>query len=284
MKFGLTLGGGGARGAAHVGVISELERLGLRPDLITGASIGSLIGALYAAGKTAAQLTDLLEHIGISQLFSMPGNTSSLMSNNKLEKIMEEAIGRISFAELQIPLALVTVDLVERKIIVLDEGDLISAVLASMALPVVLPPVERDGRLLIDGGVLNNVPFDVARARGATFVLAVDLTNTAPFGTPAPTTPATGGVIERMLSFTQRQRTWQILSTVTDIITGNSLNVRLAISQPELLLRPELGSIGLFDFHRWEEGVAAGKTAVAAHEETLRALLQEKQDEVWREP
>lgn len=271
-RFGLALGGGGARGGAHAGVIVELERLGLRPDLITGASMGGLIGALYAAGQTPAQISHFLEAFSITQLFSMPGSAPAVMGSIKIEKMLEETLGRIQFSDLSIPLAVATVDLVARKEVILDEGDLISAVLATMALPVALPPVERDGRLLIDGGVLNNVPFDVARARGATYVLAVDLTNTAPFGAPAPPTPTAGGVIERMLSFTQRQRTWQVLSTVTDIITGNSLNVRLAVSQPDLLLRPDLGTIGLFDFHRWEEAIEAGRTAVLGHERSLREL------------
>jgi NTE family protein len=144
-----------------------------------------------------------------------------------------------------------------------------------MSIPVLLPPIERDGLVLIDGGILNNVPFDVARARGATYVIAMDLTNTAPFGTGddeddnlyAPTT-----MLERALAMTRRRRTWQILSTTTDIISSRSLSARLAISQPELIIRPEMGTMGLFDFHRWQEGIERGRQAVLEVEDELVAL------------
>ncbi|RMG96261.1 MAG: hypothetical protein D6706_10585 [Chloroflexi bacterium] len=262
MKIGLALGGGGARGAAHIGVLRELERLGVRPSLITGTSIGGLIGALVAAGLGIDEVTAVFQKLNIAQMYALPGSAPALSGNTKVEKLLEETLGRITFADLKIPLAVVTTDLVSRKEVILDEGDVITAVLATIAIPLLLPPVEHNGMVLVDGGVLNNTPFDIARARGATFVIAVDLTNTAPYGTQDDNTPPPTGVVGRALAMTQRRPTWQILSTVTDIITAKSLNARLAISQPEILLRPQMGTIGLFDFHRWEEGIAAGETAV----------------------
>ncbi|MBK9613740.1 patatin-like phospholipase family protein [Candidatus Amarobacter glycogenicus] len=115
-------------------------------------------------------------------MFALPANSFSLASNNKLAKLLEQTIGRLHFADLQIPLAVTATDIRRHKLVVLDDGDLISAVLATSALPIVLPPVERNGLVLIDGGLLNNVPFDVAYARGAMHVLAVDLTNAAEYG------------------------------------------------------------------------------------------------------
>ncbi|KAA3664748.1 MAG: hypothetical protein DWQ04_04155 [Chloroflexi bacterium] len=264
-KFGLTLGGGGARGAAHIGVIAELEQVGVYPDLITGTSIGGMIGALLAAGFNAEQLAEFFEKLSIAGMYSLPGTLPAFSNNNKIEKLLQEMIGGITFADLNIPLAIVATDVVQRKPVILDEGDLITAVLATIALPLVLPPVERDGHTLVDGGIMNNVPFDVARARGANFVLAIDLTNTAPYGTTTQNVPTTGNVLERVLNITQRNRTWQMLSTVVDIVTAQSLNTRMAISQPEILLQPDLGTIGILDFHRWEEGVEVGKTAVLPH-------------------
>ena len=155
----------------------------------------------------------------------------------------------------------------------LDEGGLISAVLATIAIPIVLPPVEREGQVLVDGGLLNNTPFDIARARGATAVIAVDLSHSAPYGTSTVDAPPPFGVIAKALALTQRRRTWQIMSTVADIITAQSFNARLAISQPDVLLRPYLGSIGLFDFHRWQEGIEAGRTAVREAETQLLELV-----------
>jgi NTE family protein len=264
MKIGLTLGGGAARGSAHIGVLLELEALDIRPNLITGTSIGGMMGALLAMGLSVAEITAFFASLSVSSMFQLTKRTTPAMTGmQKIEKLLVETLnGRPTFADLKIPLAVVTTDLVHRQVVILDDGDLISAVLATIAIPLVFPPVERGEHVLVDGGLLNNTPFDVARARGATFVIAVDLTNTAPFGTPVPPDKSGTGMVERMLVKTQQGRTWQIVSAVTDIITTQSFNARLAVSRPDVLLRPKLDTIGLFDFHRMEDGIMAGRTAV----------------------
>lgn len=272
MKIGLALGGGGARGAAHIGVLMELERLGIRPSLITGTSIGGLVGALYAAGLTTEEMTAFAEKITISKMYGFPGSAPALTGNSKIEQLLEDTIGRPTFAALKIPLAMVTTDLVSRKEVVLDEGDVITAVLATIAIPILFPPVEMDNLVLADGGILNNTPFDVARARGATYVIAVDLSNTAPYGTPGEPAPPPTGVLAKALALTQRRKTWQIMSVVADMITAQTLDKHLAVSRPELLLRPNMGSIGLFDFHRLDDGIEAGRTAVREAEEQLAVI------------
>lgn len=272
MKIGLALGGGGARGAAHVGALMALDRLGVRPDLITGTSIGGLVGALVAAGLRPADLVAFFQKISLGQMYGLPGNAPGFSSTSKIEKLLVDTIGRVTFADLQIPLAVVATDLVNRKVVILDEGDVITAVLATIAIPIVFPPVERDGMVLVDGGLLNNLPFDIARARGATFVIAVDLSNSAPFGTPSEPAPPASGIIERALALTQRQHTWQVLSTITDIITAQSFKARMAIAPPEILLRPDMSTIGIFDFHRLDEGIKVGETAVQAAEQQIQDL------------
>lgn len=274
-KLGIAFGGGGARGAAHVGVMMELKRLGIKPDLVTGTSIGGLVAAMVASGISTDDMAAFFEEISLTHLYSLPTSIPALSHNSKLQRIIRQTLQAETFADLELPLAVVTVDLISRKEMILDEGDLLSAVLATMSIPVLLPPIERDGLILIDGGILNNVPFDVARARGSTYVIAIDLTNTAPFGTSddeddAFHTPIT--MLERALAMTRRRRTWQILSTTTDIISSRSLSARLAISQPELIIRPEMGTMGLFDFHRWQEGIERGRQAVLDVEDELVAL------------
>lgn len=260
-KIGLALGGGGARGAAHIGVLIELEQLGIRPDLIVGTSIGGMLGALYAAGLTTDELTLFFTKLNLSQLYTLPGSSAALTGTVKIEKLLENTIGRPTFDQLKYPLAVVTCDLVSRKVVVLDEGDVITAVLSTIAIPLLFPPVEKNGMALVDGGLMNNTPFDIALARGAAHTIAVDLTRSAPYGTPVDNTPPPGGVLERALSLTQRQKTWQVLTAVLDIITTQTMPARLTIGQPDVFLRPDLGTIGIFDFHRWQEGIEAGRTA-----------------------
>lgn len=275
MKIGLALGGGGARGAAHIGVLMELERLGIRPHLITGTSIGGMIGALLAAGQTMAETNAFFQKLNISKLYGLPGSAPALTGSSKIELLLEETLGRPTFADLSIPLAVVTSDLVTRKEVILDEGDVVTAVLATIAIPILFPPVEIGDLVLADGGILNNTPFDIARARGATYVIAVDLSNTAPFGTPDEPAPAPTGVVAKALALTQRRKTWQIMSVVADIITAQTLQKHLAVSRPELLLQPHMGSIGLFDFHRMEDGIKAGQTAVREAEDQLAVISKQ---------
>lgn len=272
MKIGLALGGGGARGAAHIGVLMELERLGIRPNLITGTSIGGLVGALYASGLTCNDLIDFFREMNVSSMYSFAGSAPALAGVNKIEQHLESFIGRPKFSELGIPLAVVTTDLVSRKEVILDEGDVITAVLATIAIPILFPPVEMEDMVLTDGGILNNTPFNTARARGATYVIAVDLSKTAPYGTPGEPAPTPAGVLGKALALTRQRKTWQLMSVVTDIITAQTLQKHLAISRPEVLLQPHMGSIGLFDFHRLDEGVEAGRTAVREAEDRLSVI------------
>lgn len=272
-KIGFALGGGGGRGSAHIGALLELERLGIRPQLITGTSIGGLLGALYAAGLDATGLAEFFHQLQVDKLYALPGSSASLAHNNKLEKLLEETIGRLHFNDLSIPLAVTATDLRRRKLVVLDEGDLISAILATTALPIVLPPVLRHDLVLVDGGLLNNVPFDVAYARGATHVLAVDLSNAAPYGGMSDVaSPASR--FARYWQTTRLFGTWQVLNAIVDIITEQSLQTRLALTEPDVLVRPFIDTIGILDFHRLDDGILAGRTAVQEVEETLLSLFQ----------
>ena len=124
------------------------------------------------------------------------------------------------------------------------------------------------GKTLIDGGVLNNTPFNVARDRGADIVLAVDLANSAPYGTPVQA-PRRSNLLARLLSRAQRDPMYQAVSTLADILTYQNVVEHLEESPPDLLLRPEIGTIGLFDFHLLNEGIDIGRKAAKDQEKTL---------------
>ncbi|MCP4360850.1 MAG: hypothetical protein GY796_22815 [Chloroflexi bacterium] len=272
MKIGYALGGGGARGAAHIGVLLELEQLGVRPDLVVGTSIGGLVGALLAAGLPAAGMLAFYQQLNLEQVYR-PARVRepALISNRRVESLLEAAIGRPSFADLQMPLAVMATDLVSRKEVILQEGDVITAVMATIAIPVALPPVELDDMVLVDGGVKNNTPFNIARQLGADYVLAVDLTNTEPYAPDLR--PRRGGPLAKALELAQQHNLWWVLVATLDVITTQNMEKYLAENPPDLLLQPEIGTIGLFDFHRWQEGVSAGRTAVWEVEHLLEEII-----------
>lgn len=275
-KFALTLGGGGARGAVHIGIWLEMEEMGLRPQLITGTSIGGIIGGLIACGLSGTDLVEFYKKLDIGKLFSLPLGKPAITDNKKLENLLEGTIGRPTFAETQIPLALVATDLVARREVILDEGDLISAMLATSAFPIVLPPVERNDLILVDGGILNNVPFDIARARGATTVLAVTLSNSAPYGSDTEYPPTTSRrLLNRVLSVAEKTGVWQVASAISDILTMRSVETRRGISRPDILLQPYVGNMGLFDFDERDAGIATGRAAFReAKGAIIRALTE----------
>ena len=204
-KIGLALGGGGAKGAAEVGVLKVLEEAGIHVDYIAGTSIGSIVGGLYAAGYSASELETMFQTQewlslltdrraslsnepyktvdGVTYIFGFPvmdrnSRGFGVMSGGKIEQMIDSMAsvkGCTEFESLRIPFRCVTTDIRNAKEVVLSKGILCKALRASMAIPGIFKPVEHNGRMLVDGGMLNNLPVDVCRQMGADIVIAVDL-------------------------------------------------------------------------------------------------------------
>ena len=174
-KVGLVLSGGSVRGAAHLGVLEVLEREGIRPDYVAGVSAGSVVGAVYCAGLDLDEIKRLALDLHWKKLGRVTRPRLGFLNGTRLEEYLAEIIGHLRFEELEIPLATVAVDIVRGELVVLKEGPVALAVRASCALPGVFTPVERGEQMLVDGGVLNNLPVSVARDMGADYVIAVDL-------------------------------------------------------------------------------------------------------------
>ncbi len=169
-KVALVLGGGGAKGAATVGVLKYIEKSGMPIDMVVGTSIGSIVGGLYCLGYNSEQLDSMFRSQEWADLFA-----GSLMGDS-IVRSLRQMTGRRSFEDLPIPFRCVAVDVKGLREVVLSRGDLAQAMRASMAIPLVFKPVKMDGMVLVDGGVLNNLPVDVAKNMGADIVIAVDLT------------------------------------------------------------------------------------------------------------
>lgn len=176
-KVGLALGSGSARGLAHIGVIKVLVENNIPIDYIAGCSIGSVVGALYAAKKDITYIENLIYSLNKKQALSLIDMAPryGFIKGEKIEKYLEEIIGTKNFYDLKIPFAAVATDLRTAESIVFKNGDLIKAIRSSISIPVAFKPVEYDGRLLTDGGTAMPVPAQVVRSMGAGLVIAVDL-------------------------------------------------------------------------------------------------------------
>jgi NTE family protein len=175
LKVGLALGGGVARGLAHIGVLSVLEEAGVPIDCIAGTSMGAIIGAAYCAGLGINDLHAIAARTGWHNVSSPFPSLNGLIKFSKMEQWIEDNIGEFDVRDLAIPFAAVASDLNSGERVVLWRGRMCAAIRASCSVPGFVPPVETDGRLLVDGGITDNVPADVARMLGADYVIGVDV-------------------------------------------------------------------------------------------------------------
>jgi len=250
-RIGLALGGGAARGWAHLGVLQALDEAGIRPACIAGTSIGSFVGATYASGG----LPDLraavvgLDRRTLRTFLGVALPASRRLDGPFIEALMGRFVRARDVAELPLPFAAVATDLSNAQEVVLREGDLLEAIRASCGVPGLFRPVLRDGRILIDGGLANPVPVNVARVLGADLVIAVDISHHVAEDSPyLPRRRAMPNLREALLSAV----------AVGEVTIGD---LRLKADPPDLLIRPRVGHIRFLDFTRGQEAIEAGYEA-----------------------
>ena len=287
-RIGLALGGGGARGIAHVSVLAKLEELHIPVDCIAGTSMGALVGGLYASGMPVADMRAMVESTDWKRLFddSLARQERSyrrkqddrdslatvgvgigkrglrlspgLLQGERILAMFERNTLGVSaiedFDRLPIPFRAVATDLNTGEAVVLDHGSLAMAMRASMSLPGVFQPVEIDGRVLLDGGLVDQVPVDVVRAMGADVVIAVDV------GTPLETLDRSASLL-------------QVVSQISGMMTtGNTRRQLQTLTDGDVLLVPDLGTaVATGDFDKAREALAIGdRAAAAAHAQLAR--------------
>jgi NTE family protein len=281
---GLALGGGAARGFAHIGVLRRLLAKGIKPNVIAGTSIGAVIGGCYAAGyldeleEWARQLTR--RRIFGYLDFNLGG--SGLIGGSRLAAKLSEELGELTFQDLPIRMSAIATEIGTGHEIWLTRGPLVDAMSASYALPGIFPPVRIGGRWLMDGALVNPLPVSAARAFGAQVVIAVNL-NADNFGRGTiiqdhgpnadddlvRANALHGGLRDRAESMMKRQflgtPTRPGLSTVMieafQVVQDRITRSRLAGDPPDVLINPRLGRINLFDFHRADEIIELGAEA-----------------------
>jgi NTE family protein len=250
-RIGLALGGGAARGFAHIGVIQVLEEAGIRPDLVVGTSAGSLVAALYASGMGGAALARLALHMDESALtdWAFPGR--GLIRGEALARFVRDNTAGRLIEQMTLPLGIVATDLDSGDPILFRVGDTGEAVRASSAVPAMFQPVRIRGREYVDGGLVSPVPVRFARQMGATLVLAVDISQ-SPEGAP------TGDPIRMLLQ--------------TFAIMGKSIN-RLELRDADVVVRPALAGVAGSDFRSRDRALAAGRSAALQALPALRERI-----------
>ncbi len=250
-RIGLALGGGAARGFAHIGVIQALEESGIRPDLVVGTSAGSLVAALYASGLRAAdliRLADAMDEASITD-WAFPGR--GLIRGEALARFVREHTGGKNIEQMPLPLGIVATDLDSGAPILFQRGDAGLAVRASSAVPAVFQPVKIGTREYVDGGLVSPVPVRFARQMGAELVIAVDIS-------AAPEGNATGDPVRMLLQ--------------TFAIMGRSIN-QWELREADLVLRPRLQGVSGADFTARKRVIQAGREAALAALPELHAKV-----------
>ena len=273
---GIALGGGGARGIPHLGVLRVLEREGIPVDLVAGTSIGALVGGAYAAGFSAEEMCAEALALGkiqrIATFFDWWPSLSG-QSGRQVTNYLQTYIGmnRI-FSELALPLTVMAVDMTSGRSVALREGYVVEAQRASMSVPGVFKPVEIGKMRLVDGGILNNVPADVARKMGADVVVAVDVMPA--IGAGLLTHTAEEMTQNRGMSFVTPvvQDLWETLV----VVMANNTERILAEAKTDVLIRPDIpDSVSLFmGFHRVAELIEIGEKATTAVLPKIRAAIE----------
>lgn len=259
-RVGVALGGGGAKGISHIAFLKALDELEVRPAVIAGTSIGAVIGGFYASGISGAGLEDLLKNMGFMELsrlvldFSILSN-SAIFTGKKVEEFLARQIPARTFEEVEIPLKIVATDFWDRREIVFETGSLITAIRASMALPAVFEPVLLNNKVLIDGGAVNPLPYDLLREE-CDLTIAIDVSGekTCAPGDPVP------NMLENLLS------TFQIMQ-------ASIVEAKKRLSPPDIYVKPALTNIRVLDFFRYKEILAGVHDEVQGFKETLKTFL-----------
>jgi NTE family protein len=267
-KIGLALGSGGAKGLAHIGVLKVLQSHNIPIDYIAGSSIGAFIGGYYAAHPDLAKLEDLIFSINKRKGFLLfdPTFRGGIIKGDRIEKFIEETLEDANFSSLRIPFVAVATDFYSAEKVIIQNGDLIKAIRASISVPAVFQPVSYDNRILVDGGLSEPVPVQVAKSMGSDIVIGVNVESTD-FSDPIDKIPLLSQIPMHSVNILRHNLTFQSLETA------------------DIIIAPKIPSIGLigwnyfFDTEKAQTIIKAGEKAAKHILPDLLYLISKKQNE-----
>jgi NTE family protein len=256
-KIGLALGAGSARGIAHLGVLKVLEKYKVPIDYIAGSSMGALIGAMYACGLDVDFMIKFANELHSRSWIDLCMPRSGLISGKKVQSMLQIITRNRTFSDLKLPFAAVATDIERGEAVVIRSGPVCTAVRASISIPVIFKPVRLNGRMLVDGGVVDRVPVSVAKEMGADVVIAVD--------------------VNKFVTYQPVNNIFDVMFQTLDIMERKILNT--TVLDTDVLIRPKVGHISPAHFHRVDELVEQGMLAAEAAISKFGYVLRNKQRE-----
>lgn len=249
-KIGLALGGGSARGLAHIGVLEVLEREGITVDMIAGTSAGAAIGALYAQGKDAGIIKKVALEMSFRQRLSLVDLAlpkTGFIEGKKIKDLIKLVIGGdLNFSDLKIPFACVAADINTGEEVVISKGSVLEGIRASISLPAIFTLVKREDRYLVDGGLVNPVPVNVVKAMGADFIIAVNVI------------PEVSERLKPQKTTTQKEPSIFGVIMLTTYVSSYQL-AKSSLKGADFIIQPRVAHIGPGEFRRAQECILEGK-------------------------
>ncbi len=275
-KIGIAFGGGGARGLAHLLMIEAFEEMGLKPSVISGSSIGAVVGAFYAAGFTSKEMKKILNRtlfpkngkmsdffmrsdiIKILTMFDLQFVKSGFIKGEKLQNYFQSQLNVSTFEELEIPLKIIATDYWKKEEVIFEKGKLLPAIRASYSLPGLFTPAKINKRILIDGGAVNPLPYDVL-LKDCDITVAVDVT------------------AYKTSNGKEYPPTFESLFTTYQIMQNSISQQKLRFIKPDIYIRPEITDVRVFDFSKVDSIFEQAKPAKAELKKKLENLLEAKE-------
>lgn len=260
MKLGFALGSGGSRGVAHIGFLQAMEEIGVKPDFISGSSMGSVVGACYAAGMSVEEMKNAVFELKALDILDLSGNAlrnQALFKSKKMRAQLDLYLGEKTFEDLKIPFSCVAVDLVDGEEAVFDKDRLVAeCVQASSSIPGVFRPVKMDDKLLVDGGLRNRLPIAAVKKMGADKVVAVD-------------------VLGQLRRVEKPFNIFSVMFRMVDIYDTQITELKLKENPPDVLVVPDMGDMSQYKIKDLEKAFEAGYAAGMANADKIKALLEE---------
>jgi len=265
-KIGLALGGGAARGLAHIGVLEVLQEEGIPIDMIAGTSAGAAVGAMYAQGKDFSLIKKLATDMHWKRLTSLVDLAlpkTGFIEGKKITALIQTILGGdIKFGDLKIPLACVATDIVTGEEVVIKQGSVLEGVRASISVPAIFTIVKWEGRYLVDGGLANPVPVSALKEMGADFIIAVNVM-------PDIRERARQGKKEA-----KKTKEPNIFSVIMQsMYIGTHSLVRHCLEDADIVIQPQVAHIGLGEFHRGQECILQGKKSAQESMPEIKSRL-----------